>query len=497
MAALQSGPLPKSKLSRQVVSGYSPAPLDLLSLENGVAKFDHEQKHFRSVAERAYCLRYLNTLFPFLRLFSTIASDAIVTTNLNVELRDRAAGQPWSIWGCPTKQSALKKFGLEQIENYYSEFSTVISSTLKDEIRLVGKDARLFRPQDVSSYVEGCRLFSTQNEYMMSTLHNSPIFVGFQCPGPDIPYAYQQLRSFGGNNYASDGTQWDANFPVDVADLICEFRSQYSDADRMYRYYCQMYCGYTNVLGNLIVLPGQPSGHFNTTIDNCLCHCVLFALHAFRNGLTLDQLLSQVMYRCCGDDLIWSDRTGLYYPELLSETYFSMGVYLEFESLEPQSVDSLTFVGMRLLYRTYQDVGFYCTALRSDRTRASCAIHRLKNSPYDTLGKLASLTQLSFGDNVLYQWCRSCFDHFLMQCVQEGTVSLLSSDVSGWIRSIDESTLVKSHTRWESFPFSLPTRQTVSLNCLPFKRNGAASSIRSPCSASFGVDWTPRHKTTW
>jgi len=397
-----------------------------------------------------YAFLYLNHLFPLLSRSSVLATDADVAGRFR-ENGEKASGFPWSMWGAVTKQQALDRFGLQQIADYYRDNTTIISSTLKDELRKVGKDARLFRPQDVSSYVEGIRLFHNQNAYLART-HRSPVFIKFVTPGRDLIYLFSQLMSHSKNLYAADGSQWDANFPLFCVELIASFRSQgFSPEDklRVLRYYEQMYCGFTNVQGNLLRLYGNPSGHHNTSTDNALLHCILMSIHAFRNGLTFDEMDTELFFRACGDDLIYSSLTRIYQPSELSHTYASCGVYLEFESLEPSEITELSFCGVRAMFREVNGFPALMYVLISGRSDATLHLDKKKIEPIDILMKIASICQLLFADKVRFDIAVEVFHQRLTKLVGQHVLSLLDARVVGLLRSIEPNMLMKRYLCWE------------------------------------------------
>lgn len=490
-------PLPKYKYPDLVAHGYTRAPLDPLSFWNGVCKFDHGQKTL-TVREVEYVMECLRRWFPYLPSMSDLAKDEDVIHALEAH-KSKTSGYPWAHLGAPTKGSALEKFGLQQIEDFYRQFTSMVGSTLKSEIRLVGKDSRLFRPQDVSSYVEGIRLFLMQNYYLMETLHHSPLFNKYVIPGLDLLKVFLDLFEFGGRYAASDGASWDANFPLCVAAVIATFRSTPENADRVQRYYSMMYNGYTNCQGHVLHLVGQPSGHHNTSLDNSLGQCVVMALHAYRSGLTVDQFFSQVRFRCCGDDLIYADKSGCFAPDRLSQTYESIGLYLEFEG-DGELIDdvySLAFVGMRIGVRVHNGVAFRVPYLREQRTRASVEISKTLSTPMDLLAKYVSLAQMSFGDADLYAFCKDAAERHLREAIAAGSLSLADPAVRSYLYGLREDVLFKRHLSWESI---FTCQETVKLKCTPFKRfydgskfngYGAQRSSRSRLRKKSRFDGSP------
>lgn len=454
-ACVGSGPLPVSKYPLGAVAhGYGPAPLDELSLWNGLCKFQHDQSTI-TASEAQFMLDALEYWFPSISQYSDIADDDVVMRELELH-KTKTAGYPWSIRHAPLKGQAVATIGLPAIEEYYQQFSSIIGSTLKDELRPVGKDARFFRPQDVSSYVEAIRLFYHQNSYLMRQLLVTPLFNRYVIPGQTLPSLFRILDEFSTRCYAADGSQWDANYPLVLACIVAAFRSGPSTQARVERYYSMMYNGYTNVGGNIFGLVGQPSGHYNTSVDNSMANMCLMALHACRLGWSLDDFVQRVCFYCCGDDLIWADREGSFNPESLSATYASVGVYLEFESLLPKRSIELTFVGQRLMPRVINGINCWLTALRRDRTLATSTLRKRRATDLDELAKLVSLVQLCFGDEELFDIVHGVMQRFVTDCLSRHTLSMSDPEVLGLLRSVTYRRLCDAHLSWEAATFPRP-----------------------------------------
>lgn len=418
-----------------------------MSLSNGCAKFLHTQESV-SPFEVQYMTGYLHHMFPDFERHSVNATDAEVLAQIS-EHAHKAAGEPWCWKGATNKGDALRLFGLSQLRKYYSENTVVVGSTLKDEIRLVGKDARLFRPQDVSSYVEGSTLYYHQNEYLMKA-HESPIFIKFVVPGLDIPKMFDNLEQLHGQNFASDGIQWDSHYPLILAAIIAEFRSCGElDPLRVQRYYSMMYNGFTSVLDGIVHLVGQPSGHYNTSVDNSLAHLLMFALHACRKHWTYEELDREVRYYTCGDDLIWSTLSDDFIPSELERTYNSVGMYLEFESYVSKDVNQLTFVGVRSVEYTHRGITQKLFTMVSDKSWASLHILKRKVKPLDQLAKIASLAILWFCDSHRFEHAVNTFHQVLTSFTTQGVLRDGDPVVKGLKRVLDKDYLFNTYCSWE------------------------------------------------
>lgn len=428
---------------------YVPSPLDELSYENGLRKFEHDQSYL-TVEEKLYALKFLDTLYPMLYVNSQLATDEEVQEELLAH-EDKTSGYPWRELGTPTKGEAVDAFGLDVIEKYYQDYTPVIHATLKDEIRLEGKDARLFRPADVSAYIEGVRLFKKQNDYLSSTLE-SPIFTKFVTPGTDVSDLFTHIKEHRGDKYCADGSRWDANFPMWAAELLAHWRSSRGkiDADRVFKYYSAMYCGWTCVDGHLVNLWGNPSGHFCTSIDNSLLNVILFAIHGYRSHLSISELIERVLFYTCGDDLIWSDRSSRFSPRNLDLTYSSLGCYLEFNSLEPLAYEQLIFVGMQPKDRDLLgDTHSLYSLVEGGRAYASFHIRKSKISDIDEFAKKVSIATLFFGNTKVFEELRSKALSYLEDCVNSKTICAQDRRVMGLCATLSDESLASQYLQLE------------------------------------------------
>jgi len=401
-------PLPRSKLERvsSQFSNYQIAPLDRVSLVNGVSKFDHTQQPLdRNFPD--YAFSFLDALFPLMSINSGETSvENCMTMMQDEDHSEKASGYPWCFLGCPTKAAAAHKF-----PDFAQYPDSMLNCTLKDEIRPSGKDARLFRPASLHDYFEGLRLFAQSAAYLQRLNFDTPLFTRFIHPGRDVSQVFARIRQFNGCMYDADGSQWDAHFPIILAELIMNWRLRHAPAelhDRICSYYSKMYYGWTNCAGNVIHLEGQPSGHFLTTIDNSLCQIVLMAYHAWRCRMSLRQFHDEVLFYCCGDDLIWADRSGNFTPRDLHDSYAQLGVYLEFGSFEPREFFDLSFVGQTpvLVDNVLRYHG------KVDKNQAATEFFRRTSTLADRIQKLA-LCCLNMRFGPTFDWHRKVFYDFV------------------------------------------------------------------------------------
>lgn len=444
MPGANKRPLPKTKFANVEVDGFGPAHLDDVSLWNGVNRFNHKQ-HTMNQDEYQFCLGYLRYLFPLLQYHSDKLDNSKIA-ELIVEHSDKSAGDPFIEFGCPVKADALAAYGVDGLLEIYDNNFTVISATLKDEVRDLSKDARFFRPQCCASYAKGSQLFYNQNEYMMSQPLQSHVFVKFQTPGPDLITLFESLN---GDKYDADGRSWDANFPLVAASIICDFRSG-ANYDEVHEYYSRIYNGLTCVDGYLFHLRGNASGHVNTSVDNCLLHCILFALHSYRNNIFSYQKLEDlVSYWCCGDDLVWSSHSSIFAPAELEKTYNSMGVFLEFSSMRPMDLFDLSFVGSTPVKYHYLGRELLLYKGRVGKLLAKFKIHRRKMTPIEHLQKMCSIAALLLADEKLFDSLYTIIMDFVHKGIASNFFAPSDPTMLGCIGYIQRHNLVMQYTNWE------------------------------------------------
>lgn len=443
-------PFPRTAFPRQISKGYQPAPLDLVSFHNGVFKFTTRPEVVVDESLVEYLLFCLSKMFPILPYDQSTDEEVRALVD---DVRDSSAGFPMNELGCPTKGQVLEKFSLLEIRNIYDEYESVIGSTLKDELRLIGKDARLFRPADMCAYVEGAYLFHHQNSYLISKKFTSPLFIKFKTPGIDLTVLRTLLRNFSGNCYGFDGDQWDTKFPRICIEAIARFRALQGSFDfkeRVHKYYSRMYYGYTNVLGNLCEIDGNPSGHFNTTVDNSLANVCLMLLHAREHGISYTDFRKLVLCYFCGDDAIYSDKTGKFTPELLTQTYNKYGTFVSFEYLTPSDPDKLTFVGTLGVKGGYHyGINKLLAAFKINKTNVSCD---------DILAKRVSICILLY-----YTPHFTTLKEKIISYVEENKLLLDDNKVDSLLALLNPYILERCYKSFESFFFSSGLSHTSEL----------------------------------
>lgn len=396
----------------------------------------------------------MDLLYPAMRNHSsTLTETEIYDIVSHADHNSKISGFPFNEAGFPTKISAYDEYGFEHLLEMFIMSAQLIGVTLKDEIRLVGKDARLFRPQNLSAYVVGLLLFENQNKYLMSRLLQHPIFLKYVTPGVALTYLYALIDSFGGTANHADAQQWDSHFQLWLAWVILNWRLRTIDPkyhQLAIRYYSMMYNGYSTVGGYLFHLVGQPSGHVNTSVDNSIAHIAIMSYHAFLNDISPREFLTQVKFFACGDDLIWSDKTQKFSAKALDLTYQSVGTYLEFGSWEACPLADLRFVSTQPVFF---DLGNGDSELsysyHADKLLASALLNKIKQKPLDHLAKLASIARLLYGQPEHFRFVKNLFDATLENYKFLKLVDPDSANVCGLQACLDDREVRRAYLDWD------------------------------------------------
>jgi len=316
--------------------------LDKISFLNGIYKYEHSQKTL-TVQETQYLKQMLRQeLGPFLLKsknnhvpFECIP-DWVVYLSSSGYIFQSVIG--------PLKRDVLALFTCRYLYLCYLSFTSVLSGTLKDELRNYMKDSRFFRYADICAIVAAIHLFGFQNFYLCQDWLLTHICIGMKTPGADMSILWQTIYDFCGEVRSFDGEQWDAHFQIWGAELICDFRCDFASPEKIeeiQRYYAMMYDGVTNCGGTLLHLIGNSSGHYNTGVDNSLFAIMNVWLYCYRNNISLQDVLFYV----CGDDLIITSVDPNFTTKGLQNSSNKNGIYLESISEEATPFYECVFCG--------------------------------------------------------------------------------------------------------------------------------------------------------
>lgn len=398
--------LPRSKLVHDKIikdENYCLAPLDEISLVNGVLKWIHPYA-LLPMSEYQIVLHWLHLAYG-----GVISGEQWSLREAFEELDpNKAAGSPYNFLYGSKKVDTILKVQPEDLLLDFRQYNNIALATLKDEIRLCGKDARLFVPSNIAMAMVGNWLFGAQNENILNWHNKGPIKIGLETPGREAYEFWQAFRRAPGECHQYDGAQNDAHFAPIVACLIRDFRKEYlpvevwKDVDRYYALTYYMSC---NAGGALIDLIGQQTGHTNTATDNSLESLILLMLHAVRHNITFSEFQGMFL-AIMGDDIALRDPIGCFGPQELEKTWNSVGMYLECPAIV-EDFSQMTFVGMHPLTRNVfgRDYHLYCYNVA--KMKGSINFVRKSSSVSDRLAKLVSVCHLIFADKTEFEGLRT------------------------------------------------------------------------------------------
>lgn len=326
---------------------------------------------------------------------------------------EKAVGLPWRTRVGPKKSDFLDCFDSSEdvfdfCLEYFSTQVSVFSSTIKDELRPIGKKGRFFTPAPIELIVVGNWLFEQQKQNVMLAVGHQPICIGLQMPGAPLTNVYRSLASFSNKFVSFDASKWDASCPLFAFQLCRDLRNLCNPGDAVFvdRYYNQVYTGLTSVDGEVTSLHGQKSGQTLTSFDNSIALSALFMLHAIRRGLTFAQFKSQVRYYVYGDDLIYSARSDVFQATDVAATFRSVGVYLESPHSGFCDMMESTFLGTTPVWREFRGMTFLVPLFRKEKLMSSLAWARKGLGDIDFFQKLIAIYCLVFGDKELFDQLR-------------------------------------------------------------------------------------------
>lgn len=436
---------------------YVPAPLTFESAFAGLAKFVHDQYTV------TYCEYQM--LYDWLsRIFLPYMIGPLWSDEKAMEMLDplKASGVYWQQHVGPLKADVIKKFDFHQLLQHFRDFVPCFSAVLKDELRLVGKRSRLFMPGPVDLVAVGNKLFGAQNERLTAAVHKQPCTIGISNPGSDITRLFLSLYLFKDSSlvYDADGASWDANFQLWQAMLCRDLRLRALSAeDRklyaadIYRYYEVAYNGWVNFYGSVLQVTGQRSGHTVTAHDNSIGNVAQMCLHAIRMGYSFDDLRSHVLFYCNGDDLIYATDDKNFSLDLVAQSYFAAGNYLEGD-VTGRTIFDCHYIGVTPVVRHVGQCDYLVPLFNEAKLLSSAGYFWKGASSTDKLMKLTALCILCFGDLDLFrELCQHTLSWIQTQRIENFDSKVLQSCL---MFLTDEMSVLRIFTSFErtcTYPF--------------------------------------------
>jgi hypothetical protein len=314
------------------------------------------------------------------------------------EIRLEKASGPPHCWNFgPKKGDVLNHRSMDDFIDEVLNYMQYSNVTLKDELRILGKDARLFIPAPVAMVAVGNFLFGAQNERLAARHNTGSVKIGLKTPGRE---AYDLWRIFckeKGDPHQFDGKAQDANWWMGMVCVIRDLRLRYLPS-RWHKlakvYYDMTYHMLGNVDGALLVFCGQQTGQTNTASDNSMGTKMLVGMHGIWSGLEIPEL-KDVYTMVVGDDIALRDPTGLFTPSRMTLSWQRAGMYLE-SPAEHEELMDIKFCGMTPVFRKVFGKEYLLYHYDPVKMRESMNVVRRSNSPEQRLRKLISVATLVF-----------------------------------------------------------------------------------------------------
>jgi hypothetical protein len=421
-------PLPNSKYVPSDLSlvptctVYSPSVMDETALRSGLNKyFRTKQVLLDSVTESLYTI--LVALFtPHLIGSETWPYDSAVS----LLTLDKSPSFPF-YYTCTTKEQALEAYPCEQIvksEIKKQDQETIFSTTLKSEMRLENKPARLFCPGPLHSTIVGNMLYTEQNDALAFSRQSHPIQLGITMPGHELNSLFLRVpKHF--SKFHLDVGGFDTHFPPSVAAAICRFRSTLLPPSKFganKAFYEKTYCGLIASLGRIFYMFGQRSGQTNTFTDNSF-YTVSAIYHAFLQltGLSLYQIDDYFTLINGSDDAFFGvhpsycDSFNL--VTLSNYVYKVFGMRLESPDIAPVSFLDLHFFSQHLVPVSLPHLGFSDPLLLAignvEKIESGFNwINGSNRSDVDVLSRFVALLLLLFADQKKFLYWRSAINRW-------------------------------------------------------------------------------------
>lgn len=425
---------------------YVPSELSVDSYVRGLAKCVHPQTTIKF--DEYYVLSdwLVVILGPF--MFGEMWSKERAYLELDP---DKASGAYWRKTVGPKKFDVMLKYDPDDLLSFFRTHTSVYSTSLKDELRLKNKLARLFCPGPIELIFTGNLLFGAQNERLTKNVLRHPITIGISVPGAQMNILYQTLLDFGNSFkakcYDADASAWDMSFMSWVARLCRDVRCRmYKQSDYevyvkdVLRYYDATQYGWCDFLGYIIMVCSQKSGHTNTAIDNSIGNLAMMCLHALHVGYSLDEFRQHVIFYCNGDDVLYATDSSDFTIVKVAETYRFCGIFFESDGIG-KSVFDCYYLSTCPVYKYIRGSRYLIPKYKRGKIVSSFHYWKKGSSDLDHLSKLVALVMLSFGDEELYLAMKKYVSDWVVEQQRKG-VCFETKSFASYLRLLTDDTAI-------------------------------------------------------
>lgn len=307
-------------------------------------------------------------------------------------------------------------------EGTYYQGVPIWSNSLKEEIRLTEKindnSIRTFTAAPITFTLLCSRICGAFNECFYQSGGKTPSTVGVDLYHRGWDDMYKSLASHP-NAFELDESQYDSSLLRILLYAVCEFRFDQSDQTPTTAALLEtVYNDIVNTVivtadGNIVVKgTGNPSGSFNTIVDNTL---VLYLLLAYAwvklTGASYEEFTSHVTLLLTGDDNTFSvsDKyVGLFNARAISNVWSQIGVTTTSPCYDPQPPNAVSYLS-RSFGPTFS--GIHVPVLCREKLVKSLIYSEYPGDVVYTLQRLGGIRNVALFDPELYDYLNFIYEY--------------------------------------------------------------------------------------
>lgn len=335
--------------------------------------------------------------------------------------RTSSPGYPWEhlgkngdILGDATKLTLIRD-AVEKIET--SEIDVVWKNSLKEEIRPMEKlrlnKIRTFTAAPLHFTIYCIMHCSGFNNRLFKTALQHPSVVGFDTYKGGWHELYKRLKKHS-NAFELDVSEYDSSIFRALLFAIAEMRADCSTNPNSLHIFRRMYQEIVNSLimtidGNFVnKSTGNPSGSYNTIVDNTLALYALFCYSFILSNpeKTYQDFVQNVEPLLCGDDNSFTVSDSLvdsFNAKVIRDELNKVGVNVTSPDWEPRAVEEITFLSRS--FDTFA-LGKCLPRLSQDKMLKSLEWTEYPGDPARVLERVSGFLNVAWPDMEFYRYLR-------------------------------------------------------------------------------------------
>jgi len=366
---------------------YKPAVLDSLAILKWLEKSTFPRG--RPMTNETYLLSLdiLNHEFrPYVR--GGVMSIEEVLSEVDMS---KSPGLPYVDLGCDTKAKAWELYR-DEITDCVNQLlhgkyvQCLFQASLKDELVLEGKAARVFLPSPFHHQLACAILFKRISDSLIACVHKTSSALGIDLFARGLEREFARLSKM---PFAYDGdySKWDLSFSgaEPERDFIKQFvEVEYHEAvDLLFNL---ALCPEVLVDGSVIQMMINPSGWYLTAVLNTLKNYRYLVQGfielsvKFNDPVHYTDVQNHLLCLCGGDDFAFSTTKSWFtIAEFGSWVSYNCGPDVTSDYLTPRFAMDLTFFSHTLVLREFKDLKIYVPLGRLDKLIASFSYIKKEN----------------------------------------------------------------------------------------------------------------------